>query len=248
MNFLFLGTGTSTGVPQIGCHCKVCSSKDKKNRRLRASVMITEYNTRLLIDSGPDLRLQLLNNNIDWLSGVLLSHEHYDHIGGLDDVRPLGNMQVYAEQRVLDVIKQNMPYCFNEINYPGVPKINLHAIDENSFEINHIHIQPIRVMHAHLPILGFRIGKAAYLTDIKTLDQKAIEQLSGLDLLVINALRIKPHISHLSLEESIHLAQRIDARQTFFTHISHDMGLHDEINASLPPRIRLSYDGLSYDL
>ncbi len=248
MNFLFLGTGTSTGVPQIGCHCKVCNSKDKKNHRLRASVMITEYNTRLLIDSGPDLRLQLLNNNIDWLSGVLLSHEHYDHIGGLDDIRPLGNMPVYAEQRVLDVIKQNMPYCFNEKNYPGVPKINLNVIDENSFEINHINIQPIRVMHAHLPILGFRIGKAAYLTDIKTLDERAIEQLSGLDLLIINALRIEPHISHLSLKESIILAQIIDARQTFFTHISHDMGLHDEINASLPPRIRLSYDGLSYDL
>jgi Metal-dependent hydrolases of the beta-lactamase superfamily I len=248
MTILFLGSGTSTGVPQIGCKCKVCQSTDVKDKRLRASVLLIEGNTKILIDCGPDLRQQLITCRIDSISGILLTHEHYDHIGGLDDVRPLGGVQVFGEKKVLGVIKRNMPYCFVEDKYPGVPLIKLIQIDENSFEINGLKIQPIRVMHYKLPILGYRIGNVAYLTDVKTIGDHAIEQLKGLDVLILNALRIEKHISHLSLNEALEIAKKIGAKRTFFTHMSHDMGLHSEINSLLPESIQLSYDGLQLQL
>jgi phosphoribosyl 1,2-cyclic phosphate phosphodiesterase len=244
MDLLFLGTGTSTGVPQIGCNCRTCTSANIKDKRLRASVLITNGLTRLLIDCGPDLRQQLITNRIYKLTGILLTHDHYDHVGGLDDVRPLGEAQVYAEKRVINIVKRNMPYCFGDNRYPGVPTIHLHEIDENSFEIENTTIQPIRIMHAKLPILGFRINNIAYLTDVKTIDDKAIEQLQNLDVLVLNALRINDHISHLSLSEALEIAAKIAAKKTYFTHISHDLGLHDEINCILPSNIQLAYDGM----
>jgi phosphoribosyl 1,2-cyclic phosphate phosphodiesterase len=248
MNFLFLGTGTSTGVPQIACSCSTCKSADSKDKRLRASVFLTEGDTKILIDCGPDLRQQLLTHDINSVSAVLLTHDHYDHVGGLDDVRPLGNTQLYAEKRVLSVIQRNMPYCFADIKYPGVPIIHLHEINENVFYINNLKIEPIRIMHAKLPILGFRIGKVAYLTDIKTIDDRSIEKLQNLDILVMNALRIKNHIAHLSLSEAIEIAIKIGARKTYFTHMSHDIGLHEEINKTLPENIELAYDGLQLSI
>ncbi len=244
MELLFLGSGTSTGVPQIGCKCGVCTSADSKDKRLRASVLITEGKTSILIDCGPDLRQQLIHYEIDNLSGIFLTHEHYDHIGGLDDIRPLGGVNVYAEKKVLGVIKRNMPYCFVENRYPGVPTINLNEITEQQFKINNLIVQPIRIMHASLPILGFRIGKIAYLTDVKTINEKSIELLKDLDILVINALRLNKHFSHLSVEEALIMADRIGAKRTYFTHISHDMGLHEIMNKLLPENIYLSYDGL----
>lgn len=244
MELLFLGTGTSTGVPQIGCNCRTCTSSNIKDKRLRASVLITNGLTRIMIDCGPDLRQQLISNKIYKLTGILLTHDHYDHVGGLDDVRPLGEAQLYAEKRVIHVVKRNMPYCFGDNRYPGVPTIHLHEIDENPFEIENTTIQPIRIMHAKLPILGFRINNIAYLTDVKTIDDKAIEQLQNLDVLVLNALRINEHISHLSLSEALEIAAKIAAKKTYFTHISHDLGLHDEINDILPNNIQLAYDGM----
>jgi len=244
MNLLFLGTGTSTGIPQIGCNCSVCTSTNKKDNRLRASVLITEGSTQILIDCGPDLREQLLRNRINHLSAILLTHEHYDHVSGLDDVRPLGEAQLYAEKKVINMILRNMPYCFGENKYPNVPTIHLHEIDETAFYIDHLKVQPIRIMHARLPILGFRIGNMAYLTDVKTIDDKAIEQLQNLDVLVLNALRINKHIAHLSLDEALELSARIGAKKTYFTHLSHDMGLHEEVNQLLPENIQLAYDGL----
>jgi len=248
MDLVFLGSGTSTGVPQIGCKCNTCMSADSKDKRLRASVLITEGNNRILIDCGPDLRQQLLKNNVDSLTVILLTHDHYDHVGGLDDVRPLGETQLYAEKRVLSVIRRNMPYCFVDEKYPGVPLIQLHEITENDFFIGDLMIQPIRVMHAKLPILGFRIGQVAYLTDIKTLEDRSIERLQGLDILVMSALRINKHISHLSLEEALEIAVKIGAHKTYFTHMSHDMGLHEVINKQLPPNIQLAYDGLKLSI
>lgn len=248
MEILFLGTGTSTGVPQIGCKCKVCTSNDKKDKRLRASVLISEGKDRILIDCGPDLRQQLIIHGIYYLSAILLTHEHYDHVGGLDDVRPLGEAQLYAEKKVLDIIQRNLPYCFGENRYPGVPKIHLHEISEQEFEINNLKIQPIRAKHANLPILGFRIGKFAYFTDVKTIEDKAIKQLENLDILVLNALRPFEHISHLSLNDAVKLAEKIDAKKTFFTHMSHDMGLHEEVNKKLPKNIQLAFDGLKLNV
>ena len=248
MELLFLGTGTSTGVPQIGCQCKICKSTDNKDKRLRASVLLTEGNRKILIDCGPDLRQQLLLNNVNSLSAILLTHDHYDHVGGLDDVRPLGDTQLYAEKRVLAVIQRNMPYCFVDIKYPGVPRIHLHEINEAEFFIDDIKVIPIRIMHAKLPILGFRVGQLAYLTDMKTISEQSIDKLQGLDVLVMNALRINTHVSHLSLNEAIEIAQKIGARKTYFTHMSHDIGLNAEVNRLLPENIQLAYDGLKLNI
>ncbi|MEI7501923.1 MAG: MBL fold metallo-hydrolase [Paludibacter sp.] len=248
MNLLFLGTGTSTGIPQIGCKCNVCASKNEKDKRLRASVLITVENKKILIDCGPDFRQQLLTHKVDRISAVLLTHEHYDHVSGLDDLRPLGKVEVYAEKKVISIIERNMPYCFSENKYPGVPLINLHEITENEFIIDDLKVQPIRIMHAKLPILGFRIGNTAYLTDVKTIDDASIEQLKKLDVLVLNALRINKHISHLSLDEALEIADKIGAKETYFTHISHDMGLHDVVNQTLPANIQFAYDGMSINI
>lgn len=244
MELLFLGTGTSTGVPQIGCNCRVCCSDDPKDKRLRASVLITDGDTRILIDCGPDMRQQFLQYNISSVTGILITHEHYDHIGGLDDIRPLGNTDIYAEERVVKTIRLAMPYCFAEIKYPGVPQMELHPISESSISIGNLIVIPIRVMHARLPVLGFRVGKLAYLTDVKSIDDENVGKLKGVELLIINALRPNKHIAHLSLGEALELAARIGAQQTYFTHMSHDMGLHRDVNQLLPENYHLAYDGL----
>lgn len=249
MKIIFLGTGTSTGVPLIGCECAVCRSENEKDKRLRASIVVTNENTRLLIDCGPDLRQQLLKNRINELDGILITHEHYDHIGGLDDVRPLGECNVYAEKRVLGVIRSNMHYAFSDHPYPGVPTIHLHEINEkDDFKVRDTIVKPLRVMHAKLPVLGFRIGEMAYLTDVKTISDVTIEQLKGLEVLILNALRINEHISHISLSEAISIATQIGATKTYFTHFSHDLGMHNEVQKTLPGNMFLSYDNLELTL
>lgn len=245
MKITFLGTGTSTGVPQLGCTCNVCKSENLKDKRLRNSAIISVDDEQFLIDAGPDLRQQLITNNINQVTAILLTHEHYDHVGGLDDVRPLGQTNIYAEKNVLEAIERNMPYCFGTFKYPGVPKMNLNQIDEQPFEIRGIKITPIRVMHARLPILGYRIGDIAYLTDVKSINEIEFEKMHGLKILVINALRKEEHISHIALGEAINIAQKINAEKTFFTHISHHLGLHDDVSKELPENIYLAYDNLS---
>ena len=245
MNLLFLGTGTSTGVPQIGCECEVCRSENPKDKRLRASVLITDGETSVLIDCGPDFRQQMLAHDIKSLSAIVLSHEHYDHVSGLDDIRPLGNIDIYAEKTVLNAIKRTMHYCFKEELYPGVPKINLCEIFENEeFRVGKIQIETIRVMHEKLPILGFRIGNIAYLVDVKTIDEPVFEQLNNLDVLILNALREREHISHLTLAQALQIIEKIKPKKTYLTHIGHEMGLHDEVNKRLPKNVELAYDGL----
>lgn len=242
---IFLGTGTSTGVPQLGCGCKTCTSTDQKDKRLRCSALIEVNDKRILIDAGPDLRQQLITNKIFHIDGILLTHEHYDHVGGLDDVRPLGEVKVFAERKVLDAIQRNMPYCFGKYKYPGVPSLDLYEIDENEFEIKGLRIQPIRVLHGRLPILGYRIGDIAYLTDVKSIPETEFEKLKGLKLLVINALRLEEHISHISLNEAIAMSQKINAEITYLTHASHQLGLHSKIESQLPQNIHFAYDNLS---
>jgi phosphoribosyl 1,2-cyclic phosphate phosphodiesterase len=248
MKALFLGTGTSTGIPQIGCKCETCISTNVKDKRLRASVMITDGEDNILIDCGPDFRQQMLDYNINKLTAIVLTHEHYDHMSGLDDIRPLGDMKVYAQERVLNTIRQNMYYCFAENKYPGVPQMRLVAIDNEKFRINNTVIEPIQLMHYKLPILGFRIGNFAYLTDVKTIEDSCMSQLANLDVLVINALRHHNHIAHLTLDEALILSKQIGAKQTYFTHMSHELGPHDEISRLLPDNVSFAYDGLVLEL
>ena len=246
---IFLGTGTSQGVPVIGCHCGVCTSADSRDNRLRASVYMEHKGVRLLIDAGPDFRQQLLRAQTGNLDAILLTHEHRDHIAGLDDVRAFNYINksavdIYAEERVHAALQNEFGYAFKEDRYPGIPEFELHAIDENPFKIGSIEVIPIRVWHAKLPILGFRVADVAYITDANYIDELELDKLGGLSLLVINAVRQKPHISHFSLNEAVGIAQKVGARHTCITHISHQMGRHADVEKELPAGVDLAYDGL----
>lgn len=243
-----LGTGTSTGVPQIGCPCEVCHSSDPRDKRLRSSILVSCGNTNILVDCGPDFRQQALRANISHLDAVLITHEHYDHLGGMDDVRPFGDMPVFAEQRVLDTIKRNLPYCFGEHVYPGAPRISLHPIEPGqTFRVGQLSILPVRVMHARLPILGFRIGRTGYLTDVKTISDQTIQQMQGLDVLIINGLQQSPHPSHLSIGEAVIVAEKIKAKRTYFTHFSHKIGLHATLEHILPSGMQPAFDNMQIE-
>ena len=249
MKLTFWGTGTSVGVPMIGCHCPVCRSKDPRDKRLRCSALLETDGKRLLIDSGPDFRQQALSHGLDRLDAVLVTHHHYDHLYGLDDVRPLGTVDVYGEQLVLKTIRETMPYCFGAHKYPGSPTINLHEIHAfESFQAGGVEVLPLRVIHGQLPIVGFRIGDLAYITDASLLPEETFAALQGVKTLVLNALRITPHPSHFSLEESLAAAQRIAAEQTYFVHFSHDIGLHAQIDPTLPDGVHMAYDGLELEV
>ena len=247
MKLTFLGTGTSCGVPTIGCHCYTCSSKDPHDKRLRCSVLIETETTRLLIDCGPDFRQQIMDQPFRKIDGILITHAHYDHMGGMDDIRPycqFGEINVYADPLARQGMLEMLPYCFAEHRYPGVPAIQLHEIHKHeAFRIGDLDVMPFEVMHHDLPIMGYRIGSLAYITDMKTIDAAEIPYIEGCSTLVVNALREKLHHSHQTLTEAVRFAQRINARQTWLIHSSHDIGRHAEVNASLPKNIQLAYDG-----
>jgi phosphoribosyl 1,2-cyclic phosphate phosphodiesterase len=253
MKLTFLGTGTSCGVPVIGCKCPVCCSDDPKDRRLRCSVLVETSSTRILVDCGPDFRQQILPQPFRRIDGILVTHAHYDHMGGMDDVRPycqFGEINVYADKNACEGMLQMLPYCFAEHRYPGVPAIGLHEIRPHEvFRIGDIDILPVRVMHGKLPILGFRFGDMAYITDMKSIEEEELELLRGLDVLVVNALRFdKPHHSHQLVDDAVGFARRVGARRTLLTHMCHDIGLHAKVNAEmLPEDVQLAYDGLMVD-
>jgi len=290
MKLTFLGTGTSIGVPAIGCNCEVCLSQEPKDKRLRSSAMLeTDGGLRVLIDCGPDFRQQIMRYNrqgktpfFDKIDAVLFTHIHYDHVGGTDDLRPFawfGDVDIYAQKDVIDGLHQTMPYCFKEQLYPGVPHLKLHQISagrpftvrrpyESTVEVfeggatlqgimrdkreqriippalDELEILPIRVMHGNLPILGFRIGKFAYITDMKYMEDEDAQMLQGIETLVINALRFKKeHHSHQLVNDAIEFAHKVGARKTYFIHLTHDIGTHDWANSQLPDGFEFAFDG-----
>lgn len=252
MKVTLLGTGTSTGVPMLGCNCEVCTSAHSKDKRLRTSALVECRGRRILIDCGPDFRQQMLSGGgCTGFDAIVLTHEHSDHINGIDDIRPnriFGTTHLYGEQRVVQSLRQRMPYCFGQ-TYPGAPDLHLHEVEPGkSFAVQDVNILPIRVLHGTLPIVGYRIENFAYITDCKYLPAESEALLQGLDALVINALRPTPHDTHQSLQEALVLAERLRVPKVRLTHINHDMGLHAQVNASLPSHIQLGYDGECLEL
>ncbi len=251
MKLTFLGTGTSQGVPVIACECNTCLSDDYHDKRLRTSLLLETGEKTLLFDAGPDFRQQMLRENVKKLDGIILTHEHKDHISGMDDVRAFNYksqdaVDIYAEERVQKAIRNEYSYVFSEYQYPGIPKMRLNLISGHLFNVKGIEIIPVRVFHYRLPVYGFRIGDFAYITDANYIPEESKEKLFGVKYLVINALRKEKHISHFSLREAIDFIREISPKKAFITHISHQMGLHKKISNELPPEIVFAYDGLSF--
>lgn len=253
MKITFLGTGTSQGVPVIGCRCAVCISEDEHDKRLRSSILVEHGNQVVLIDTGPDFRQQMLRAGVSKMNAILYTHEHRDHIAGLDDIRAFNfiqrsSMDIYAEERVVRALKSGFSYVFAEKKYPGVPQVMVNAISTDPFQIGEMEIIPIRMMHYRLPVLGFRIENFAYLTDGNYISAKEKDKLSGVKYLAVNALRREKHISHFNLSEAVSLIEEVNPEMGYLTHISHQMGLVEELERELPPRIRSAYDGLVLEL
>lgn len=253
MTVTFLGTGTSQGVPVIACPCEVCASTDARDNRLRTAILLEADGKNIVIDSGPDFRYQMLRERVKHLNAIVFTHEHKDHIAGLDDIRAFNYFQqapvdVYATLRVQEALKREFSYVFHEFKYPGIPELVLHTIGSESFDVSGIQFIPIEVMHYKLPILGFRIGDFTYITDAKTVSDTEKRKIKGTKTLVINALQFEPHISHLTFDEAVAFAEEIGAETTWFTHISHRLGKHADVSEKLPPHIKLAYDGLKIEI
>lgn len=245
----FLGTGTSGGIPMIACPCEVCASTNKKDKRLRASILVRSANTTLVVDSGPDFRYQMLRADVKHLDAIVFTHPHKDHVAGLDDVRAYNffsgkPMEVFANEMTQAVLIREFPYAFADTKYPGVPEIKLNTIAFEPFTVGDINIIPIMVWHMKMPVLGFRFGDFTYITDANRIEPQEMEKIKGSKILTLNTLRKEKHISHFNLDEGVELAKQLNAGQTYFTHLSHQMGLHNEIEKILPEKINLAYDGL----
>ncbi len=246
-----LGTGTSQGVPVIGCGCEVCQSKDTLDKRLRTSVLISRKNTHVVIDAGPDFRQQMLRHNVGRLDAVLITHNHKDHTGGIDDVRAYNwiqkkAMHLFARDLVLESIRNEFSYAFEEDKYPGAPNIRLREIDGKPFAVDNLCFTPIDATHHNMPVFGFRTGAFSYLTDANSIESGELDKMKGSRVVVINALRKEKHLTHFSLDEAVDILQTLQPEKGFITHISHQMGKHREINKGLPPGIELAFDGLRF--
>jgi len=253
MKITILGTGTSQGVPVIACDCMVCLSSNPKDNRLRSSVMIEVDDLNLVIDTGPDFRQQMLREKVDKVDSILFTHHHKDHVAGMDDIRAFNHkwktdMPIYCTKQTSEALKLEFPYIFSGFNYPGIPKVGINVIENKPFNIQGTIIKPIEVLHYKLPVLGFRIKNFVYLTDVSEISEKEKEKLKGADLIILDALRKKAHISHFNLEQALALLDELKPKQALLTHISHFMGLHDKVNNELPKHINLAYDGQSVTL
>ncbi len=248
MKLLFLGTGTSSGVPVLGCRCQVCTSRDPRDNRMRTAALLTNGDTRILIDAGPDIRQQLLPLDFRPLDAILLTHIHYDHVGGLDDLKVFsrfGDQQIYADERTCEGVKRVMPYCFKKVLYPHVPHLNLHTISPHeAFRVKNVEVMPIQVMHDQMPILGYRFGRLAYITDIKTIHEEEIPYLEGVETLVVGALRWdRPHHSHFLVGDAIEFSRQLGAKRTYLVHMTHAIGPHAMAQKRLPEGVFFAYDG-----
>lgn len=253
LHIKFLGTGTSSGIPMIGCDCEVCRSDDPKDNRLRSSIMVNSGRTSLVVDTTPDFRYQMLRTNTKHVDAIVFTHPHKDHIAGLDDIRAFNffsrkPMELFANSLTEEALRRDFYYAFAERKYPGVPEINLNLIATEPFVVGDIPVQPVEVWHMKMPVLGFRFGKFTYITDANRLDDEAKEKVRGSEILVLNALRKEPHISHFSLSEAIALVRELQIPQAYFTHISHQLGRHDDVSRELPNGIELAYDGLVIEI
>jgi len=249
----FLGTGTSQGVPVIACRCRVCTSTDVRDNRLRSSIHIAQNNNSFVIDSGPDFRQQMLRSKIVDLTALIFTHEHKDHVAGMDDIRAFNyilekKIDVYASQRVQDALKREFPYIFQDFKYPGVPQVNLHLIENKPFTIEGLEFIPIEVMHYKLPIFAYRFHDFSYVTDANFISEEEKEKIKGSEILVLNALRREKHVSHYNLEEALQLIEELKPGKTYLTHISHQLGLHTEVEKELPENVFLAYDGLELEV
>lgn len=252
LKITFLGSGTSSGVPVIGCDCEVCTSTDKKDKRLRSSILVQSAKTTLVVDTGPDFRYQMLRQKVKHLDAVVFTHPHKDHLAGLDDIRAFNfftkkPMEIYADSLTEEALRRDFYYAFSDTRYPGIPELNLNTINLEPFIVGDIPITPILVWHLKMPVMGFRFGRFTYITDANRIDDAEKEKIKGSEIMVLNALRKQKHISHFTLEEAIELVQELKVPIGYFTHISHQLGLHAEVEAELPDGIHLSYDGLELE-
>ncbi len=253
MKVTFLGTGTSQGVPLVGCQCAVCRSEDPRDKRLRTSVMIEDKGKVFVIDTGPDFRQQMLREKVDRMDAVIFTHSHKDHVAGFDDIRAFNyiqkkKMEVYATLHVQEAIKREFPYVFEEEKYPGVPEVNLHTIGNKPFRIHDTEFIPIEAMHHKMPVLGFRVNDFTYITDANFIAEEEMNKILGSKVVVLNALRKEFHISHFTFQQAIELMQELKPEKGYLIHMSHQLGLHAEVEKELPPFISLSYDGLQLGL
>jgi phosphoribosyl 1,2-cyclic phosphate phosphodiesterase len=247
MKLKFLGTGTSTGVPVIGCNCEVCRSSDERDKRLRCSALLSVEGHNILIDCGPDFREQMLRIGSPDIEALLVTHSHYDHVGGVDDLRPYcyrHNLPVYCQENVATDLRNRVPYCFAENPYPGVPIFDVHCIDSKPFEVCGVEVIPLPVMHYRLEIFGYRVGNLAYITDCKTLPESTEALIQGVDTLVINALRWTEHMSHQSVEQALAIIERVKPRVAYLIHMADRIGLHAQVQKRLPDGVFLAYDNL----
>jgi len=254
MDITILGTGTSSGVPVLTCQCDVCKSSNSKDSRQRVSVLVQTNGLDIVIDSGPDFRQQILHTAIKKLDALLFTHEHKDHTAGLDDVRPFNYiggkkyLNIYGRETVLEQLKREFHYAFQEESYPGVPLIRSNTIENKPFYIDDLEVIPIEVLHHKLPVFGFRIKDFCYITDVNFISEIELEKAKGAKVLILDALQKTPHISHFTLSRAVEVAKEIGAEQTYFTHISHKMGLHDSVNSELPKGMALAFDGLKFSI
>ena len=253
MKVTFLGTGTSQGIPVIACDCKVCTSENPKDNRLRTSILIEENNQTIVIDTGPDFRQQMLRENVQKLDAIVFTHQHKDHVAGMDDIRAFNykfkkDMDIYCTAEVEEALIREFPYVFSAYKYPGVPEIKVHNIKNEPFIINGVELIPIEGLHYKLPVFGYRIKDFVYLTDVSFVSEREKEKMKGAEVIVLDALRKIPHISHFTMEQAVELLEELKPKQGYLIHISHLMGLHNEVVKELPNFIKPAHDGLILEL